>query len=1157
MMTEFTTSYLAELTASLSAEILKGIGRKLREKISGTEKEQAIERCLHIGLAALLASASASFKDELDQLSHLFRKFFAEPDVGKELGALLRGHPLNREELLYLFEHAGFDATTLPGVSFERALTAFEAAFLIAATDERELQGTMQTNQLLTQAHLQRALLDEMRAFADFLREAHAPTLQIQNGKITAQSQTGGEKIVYQFTSPATLGARSALVEGSMSGGVLSTGDLSVHGDVVGRDKKEISAQTYIEQQIINAQPAVDASRLREAYLNHLFESSRQLSLSGIDPNVASKAETRLHLDGVYTALLTLAPEMHERLERGVMPEKETRRLSALEQLNRQAHLVLLGDPGSGKSTFVNFVALCFAGELLRYKEANLALLTSPLPAEKEDDEKKNEPQPWQHGALLPVRIILRDFAARGLPEAGQKANANHLWNFIAAELEPATLSDYAPHLKSELREKGGLLLLDGLDEVPESQQRRIQIKQAVEDFAACFPRCRMLVTSRTYAYQKQDWRLPDFAQAVLAPFSAGQIRGFVEHWYDHIAASRGWHRDDARGHAELLKRAIFGSKNLQALAERPLLLTLMVSLHAWRGGSLSEKREQLYADTVDLLLDWWESPKTVRDAKGEIKVLQPSLAEWLKIDKQKVRELLNELAYLVHRCQPDLQGTADIAESDLVQKLIRLSPDPDIKPARLVEFLSQRAGLLLPRGEGVYTFPHRTFQEYLAACYLTDHEYPDKLTELAKTDPNRWREVALLAAAKASRGSDFAVWALVDHLCYNDPEKGKVGLAEIWGAHLAGQALVESANLSRVSERNQAKVDLVKKWLVHILRRNDFPATERALAGNALAHLGDTRREVMTIEEMQFCLVPAGPFWMGSEESDDEKPLHLNEVLNYDYWISRYPITNAQFAEFVKAGGYKEARYWPEAKAAEVWQNGKVKGWRDRPREADQPRKQPYDFGPPFNLPNHPVVGITWYEALAFSRWLNEFCQNKNWLDAKISVQLPSEAEWEKSARGGVEIPHNFVIVGLHEFSAKKLAACQKNPQFQRRYPWGDQAESNRANYSDTGIGATSTVGCFSGGASPYGCEDMSGNVWGWTRSLWGENLSEPDFKYPYKLDDGREQLDAPDDVRRALRGCAFFSDDLGVRCAYRSRNGPNLRNSTVGFRVSALPLL
>ncbi|MCG3119585.1 MAG: Hercynine oxygenase [bacterium] len=1012
-MDEFTIGYLAELTASLTEKLLG----KLRDSIVGPEKEQAIRRCLHTAMEALMATAKTKSRDKQNLLETIFRKFFAKAAVGKEVGALLNGHSLNRKKLLELFKQAGFNARKLPGVDFKEAISAFEQAFLSAATEEPALQGTIQTNQLLAQTKLLGEIRDSTRA-----------------------------------KTPA-------------------------------------------------------AKALRESYLNHLFESSRQLSLSGIDPNVASKAETRLQLDGIYTALLTLAPEMLERLERSAMPEKETRRLSALEQLNRQNRLVLLGDPGSGKSTFVNFVALCFAGEMLRRQEANLRLLTAPLPSQKEDDEKQKRRQPWQHGALLPVRIILRDFAARGLPEAGKKVSAEHLWNFIVAELEPATLGDFAPHLKNELREKGGLLLLDGLDEVPEAQQRRMQIKQAVEDFAACFPHCRMLVTSRTYAYQKQDWRLPSFAEAVLAPFSAGQIRSFVEHWYSHIAASRGWHRDDAQGRAELLKRAIFGSKNLQALAERPLLLTLMASLHAWRGGSLPEKREQLYADTVDLLLDWWESPKTVRDAKGEIKVLQPSLAEWLKVDKQKVRELLNESAYFAHSAQPDLQGTADIAESELVQKLIRLSPDPDMKPARLVEFLSQRAGLLLPRGEGVYTFPHRTFQEYLAACYLTDHDYPDKLAELAKTDPNRWREVALLAAAKASRGSDFAVWALVDSLCYDAPEKAQTNLTEIWGGHLAGQTLVESANLSRVSARNKARVELVQKWLTHILRREDFPATERALAGNSLAYLGDPRfrADAWFLPDeplLGFVEIPAGEFLMGSDKEKDsqawDNELKQHKLTLPRYYIARYPVTVAQFQSFVNESNYKPED--PESL------NG---------------------------LPNHPVVNVTWHEALAYCEWLTE--RLRNWKETPEPlasllkkqdwrITLPSEAEWEKAARGADG----------------------------RIYPWGNEADANRANYSDTGIGATSAVGCFPGGASPYGCEEMSGNVLEWTRSLWED--------YPYPTDAKerakRENLEAPRDKGRVVRGGAFSGSVWHVRCACRVRFYPYYWFINLGFRVAATPV-
>ncbi len=938
----------------------------------------------------------------------------------------------------------------------------------------------------------------------------------------------------------------------NQSGGVNIGGasHVTVGRDMAGRDIVHVA----ITQTTPTPAPLPAPESLRAAYLNRVLEAASQLSLAGIDPKAASESGARLNLGAVYTALLTHTPEAAgrdippERLE-APDRDRQERRLSALEMLNREPHLVLLGDPGSGKSTFVNFVAMCLAGEALGRAEANLALLTAPLP---EDEDKTRrllrkeaeppQPQPWDHGALLPVRVILRDFAARGLPEAGQRATADHLWRFITAELEAAVLSDYAHHLRGTLMERGGLVLLDGLDEAPEAEQRRAQIRQAVEDFAASFPRCRILVTSRTYAYQKQDWRLPGFAEAILAAFTAGQIRRFVDNWYAHIAVLRGLNPDDAQGRAEELKRAIFAGDRLIALAERPLLLTLMASLHAWRGGSLPEKREQLYADTVDLLLDWWESPKIVRDAQGQVVVTQPSLAEWLKVDRGKVRDLLNEIAYRAHAAQPELVGAADVSEGDLISGLMRLSQNPDVNPARLVEYLSQRAGLLLPHGIGVYTFPHRTFQEYLAACYLTDHDYPDRLAELARADPNRWREAALLAGAKAARGSAFAAWALAEALCYREPDdtQGRdvppERLTDAWGAHLAGQALVETADLEKVSERDKAKVTRVQWWLVHILRTGELPALERARAGDTLARLGDPRPEVMTVEAMEFCFVPAGPFVMG-----EGKDKHTNAHLTYACWLARHPVTQAQFKAFVDAGGYAERRYWPEAEAAQFWKAGEFKG-----RWDDEPRTSLYKFGMPFDLPNHPVVGVTWYEALAFCRWLTE--QYRAQLPAGYAFGLPSEAEWEKGARGGAQIVQKPVIRALADgLSAPGDLALAPNDHPERAYPWGDEFDPNKANMDETGVGATSAAGCFSGGASPYGIIDLSGDVWEWTRSHSGS--------YPYDPQDGREVLSAPPDIHRVLRGGAFNYYRRFVRCAYRNRFDPFNRLRSGGFRVVVSP--
>ncbi len=471
-----------------------------------------------------------------------------------------------------------------------------------------------------------------------------------------------------------------------------------------------------------------DPSVLRNAYLNRILESSSYLSMAGVDPKTASEAETRLSLSAVYTALLTLRTEElgRGRIAKPKQAEFTLQRYSALEQLNNHPRLVLLGDPGSGKSTFARYVALCLAGERLEHPEANLALLTAPIPTEDKIKSRLDEqkPQSWDHGPLLPVMITLRDFAARKLIGSDIPATAENLWQFITAELNAAALGDFAPYLRKELLESGGLLLLDGLDEVPEAQSSRSLLKQVIEDFAHTFPCCRILVTSRTYAYQKQGWRLSGFEDTELAPFSRDQINAFINRWYAHIASLRNINHTNARGQAELLKRAIFASDRLIELAVRPLLLTLMASLHAWRGGTLPNKREQLYGDAVDLLLDWWESPKAVHDSHGNLIITQPSLAEWLRVDRDQVRSFLNKLAFQAHLEQRELIGTADIPEGGVVSGLIQLAQNPDVNPARLVEYLSQRAGLIIPRGEAVYTFPHRTFQEYLAACYLTDHGF-------------------------------------------------------------------------------------------------------------------------------------------------------------------------------------------------------------------------------------------------------------------------------------------------------------------------------------------------------------------------------------------------------------------------------------------------
>ncbi len=410
----------------------------------------------------------------------------------------------------------------------------------------------------------------------------------------------------------------------------------------------------------------------------------------------------------------------------------------------------------------------------------------------------------------------------------------------------------------------------------------------------------------------------------------------------------------------------------------------------------------------------------------------------------------------------------------------------------------------------------------------MTDNDYPERIAELARKDPNRWREVALLTGAKATRGSKFAIWPLVEALCYGEPTDIDAGLEEYWGALIAGQMIVESADITKVSDKDKGKVVRVKKWLLKFIRNSEIPSTERSLAGNVLAQIGDTRQDVLTLDNMKFCYVPAGEFKMGEGE---------NVEVNYGFWIALYPVTSAQFNEFIKDKGYKEEKYWMEAKVAGIWKNVKFKG-----RWDDKFRKGPYRFGFPFNLSNHPVVGVSWYEALAFTRWITERWQKKGILPEKMAVDLSSEVEWEKAARGGFKIPKNYVIKTVKDINRNTFSReLKENNNSTREYPWDGEINTNITNYSDTGIGATSAVGCFPGGKSTcYGCEEMSGNVWELTRSN----------------EDGSVNLEASPDISRVLRGGSFSYDRSYLRCSYRDRLNPYVRNYFIGFRVVVVPI-
>ncbi len=705
--------------------------------------------------------------------------------------------------------------------------------------------------------------------------------------------------------------------------------------------------------------------------------------------------------------------------------DKETlaaacRPLSALEALEEQPYLVLLGDPGSGKSTLVNHLAVSLACCLLGEDDGARPRLSSAKPSGSPADS-------W-----FPVRLVLRRWSAGLRAEEVEAGNELELLYQALADLPGDVPRE---RWLERFDDAHTLVLFDGLDEVPaggeEEIDRRRVIIAAVEAFRAAHPACRVLVTCRVKPYHEGPSRLAGCPIFQLAALDDDRIQCFCERWYAELARVGRLLGAEARERRERLAVALGERPVLREMAGTPLLLTMLARVNA--RARLPESRAELYGECVEQLLWEWERRK--RGGTGSlVRLLEQARTApgGSALGRADFERVLWRLTWEAHG-DSGKQGTVDLPFAALRAALARVHPQRDPGWAwanRVLELMRERGGLLIEARPGVFTFPHRSFQEYLACRWLLEQDdAPSTSGSLAGDDA--WGEVILLSCGYlAARGRFGDLQAIVAELVAGD-QPAEPG--EWRRVLLAGRAWLEFGPHRAQGRLGEDLATKVPRLLSRLMQHPDLPPPQRLEAGLLAADAGALPSDLDAWVE-----IPA-------------------DALEYGFKIGKYPVANAQYQRFVVAGGYDREQGWFSEEA-----QTEILDWEKRFGQDDWPAGPRYEKNPRFNRATLPVTGVSWYEVAAYATWLTDDLRQAGDIGEDEVVRLATVAEFQRAA-GGTE---------------------------GRKYSWDGDFEPRWANTKEGGLNGPTPVHMYAAGATPEGIFDLTGNVWEWTADKEGSGL-------------------------------------------------------------------
>lgn len=589
----------------------------------------------------------------------------------------------------------------------------------------------------------------------------------------------------------------------------------------------------------------------------------------------------------------------------------------------------------------------------------------------------------------LPVMIFLKDFWR---VYKKQLETTNEQLKF--KDLMPLYLERTGCKLSWEiildfLEHERVLFLFDGLDEVPENL--RDDLVEIIAQFQFDHKTNRFLITSRAHGIEgKAKSRFGDDLFEIQ-PLDEKKVAIFIKKWCQAVSEHNA---RTGQSTSEGLIAAIRRNENIAAFTENPLLLTAVCILYR-DTNQLSNQRADLYNRIIlNLVYRRFHDPG---NPDKENKVLEFLMR--LAFETQDKNSRIIELDDALDALKQNFTREADETASGYKRRIRELFRE--IEPA---------CGLLTPLKSGELEFTHLTFQEFLAARYI---EYTDK-DWTPYLGRGWWEETLLLYMGLINLTSKSKSNEMVEQLLKRDH------------TYMAAKALCEF----HPKRRYERLASLTRDRLYEIMN-SDSEIKERFQAGVLVGNLGDTR---FSEDKDNMVLVPSGEFIRGSERFENTKP--VQRIFLDAYMIGKYTVTNFEFKRFIDDNGYHKEEFW----TAEGWK------WRK-----DEDITEPFFwYDSKWNGLNFPVVGISWFEAVAYANWLAK-------LTGK-SYRLPKEAEWEKAARGSDD----------------------------REYPWGNDFDKSLCNTDELNLGQTCPVGIFQGGKSVYGCLDMAGNVWEWCADFY-----------------------------------------------------------------------